>query len=479
MNRVVSFYIIRGWLNSALSYLKSEVSPERYSLIRRGNMLITTGSLIAIIETLTAIYIGLHKVPIKQSIYFSLLVLFITAVLSLTPLVKKSVHVWYEWAGFAVYAVIFVTAFSVWEYRLGELRLLAVINAITTITILLFYINLLQAFIISSSILVCYYNVAIYSIKVAGQPGTVEKEIFLCFSLVPAFILITFIAYYMDRKRNELLKVSSELEKLNNILAKANIEIQQSQVLTDIEMKLAGEIQDSIFTGKIPDITGWDLAFKTVTSGAVSGDFYDFYTEKNSLKGISLFDVSGHGVAPGLITILVRPMLFKYFNINKNERLGKVIESANVEILGELDEVNPYITGIVLRINGDEIEYINAGHPDLLYLKARRNTVHIIKDSSDRFKGAPIGIASQDDHYRVLNFEIKPGDFLIFFSDGLTGSRNDSGEPFGTNRLIEAIKSSNSVNAAGKLDDIMNSLNSFTGRMQQPDDITLFVAGKT
>jgi serine phosphatase RsbU (regulator of sigma subunit) len=55
---------------------------------------------------------------------------------------------------------------------------------------------------------------------------------------------------------------------------------------------------------KPPVVSGWDIAFTSRPKSGVSGDFYDFYTNGDKLEGLSLFDVSGHGVAPALITIL-------------------------------------------------------------------------------------------------------------------------------------------------------------------------------
>jgi sigma-B regulation protein RsbU (phosphoserine phosphatase) len=51
----------------------------------------------------------------------------------------------------------------------------------------------------------------------------------------------------------------------------------------------------------------------------ISGDLYDFYLDDDTLSGISLFDVSGHGIASGLITMLAKSILFRTYNSNMDQ----------------------------------------------------------------------------------------------------------------------------------------------------------------
>jgi len=328
------------------------------------------------------------------------------------------------------------------------------------------------------SAFICYYFVIWHSIKIAGQPGSLQKETFLAVCLLPPFFFIALAAHYMQKKRDDIQKVKSDLEKLNFNLSEANDKLIKEQQLTEIEMDLAGEIQRAIFPGRLPDDFDWDIAFMTKPYGTVSGDFYDFYYKDNILQGISLFDVSGHGVAPALITILAKPLIYSYFNQSGSSRLGSVLESANSKMMDEIDGVNLYITGLILRMNGREVEYANAGHPDLLHLKASSKTVETVTDTSFPFKGHPIGIMLPGREYSSIKFTVEHGDLLLFYSDGLTESRNNAGEQFGIKRLTDSILSSDWNSSAGLLEHIKESLNDFTGDVKAADDITIIVAGK-
>ncbi len=474
--------ILENWLSLKRpwnkAYLMSRISPERYASILRGNLLISAGSLIAVMETLISIYLGLHHVPYKQTLIISIIVFVTNAGFIATPYIIKNYLVLHELILFGIYLLFFLFAFSAWTYRLSGLRLLALINALTTITILLSYTSFIQSFMISTGILICYYSVTWYSIKIAGQPGSLLKETFFSFCLIPAFILISSAASYINKKRKDLEKVKNELQLLNNNLIEVNDKLLKEQMLSEIEMSLASEIQNAIFPGKAPAISDWDIAFRTKPYGAVSGDFYDFYSEDNFLKGISLFDVSGHGVAPALITILAKPVFYNQFNRCKLTKLGDALESANSVLQEELEAVNLYITGIMLRMNQSEVEYVNAGHPDLLHFKSKAKKVHVITDSLNSFKGHPVGINLSREKYKSLGFTVPSGDFLILYSDGLTESKNNDGEQFGLSRLSDAIESSDGITADSLLEHIMNTINDFTGDIKAGDDITIIVAGK-
>jgi len=458
--------------------LTSMVPSDRYALFMRGNILVFAGYTIATLETFIAIYFGLTDLSYKTTFYISISILCLTSLLTAITYFSKRLLIWQEWAIFGIYLITFLVAFTFWVFVLGNLRILGILNALTAVTIVLSYTSLIQSLLMSLPTLVCYYSVTWYSIKFAGQSGSFAREAFFTFCLFPAFLLISSAAYYMNKKSKDLRRAKYKLETLNTNLSEANEELRQEQMLTEIEMDLAGEIQQAIFPSKAPYLSDWDVAFVTKPYGAVSGDFYDFYSKNGSLCGLSLFDVSGHGVAPALITILAKPVLYNNFSRLESSSLGKVIEAANTELIDELSDVDLYITGLMLRMKGVDIEYVNAGHPDLLHFKSADGLVHTVPDSTSRFKGHPIGVSSSRQRYESFKFTVSSGDFIIIYSDGLTEARNYIGEPFGIGRLSEAVTLSKGAGAEIILQNIMNSFKNFTGSIKAGDDITVIVAAK-
>ena len=58
------------------------------------------------------------------------------------------------------------------------------------------------------------------------------------------------------------------------------------------------------------------------------------------------------------------------------------------------------------RMNGPDVEYVNAGHPDLLHYRMEEKDVISIKDTYGTFKGHPIGISASGQKYTSLDFTV-------------------------------------------------------------------------
>lgn len=459
-------------------YLTSKTPPERYALFLRGSLMVIVGYLIVAAETFLAIYLELTDMTYEKIIYLTLSIISLNALLTLMVYFRKNLIVWQEWSILGIYLISFLAVFTIWTYLLGALRILGLLNALTAIIIVLSFTNIIQSLLMTSLTLFCYFAAAWFSIIITGHGGMPAKEIFISLCLLPCCLLISSAAFYMNKKSRYLRKIKSELKKLNISLTAVNEKLVKEQMMTEIELDLASKIQLAIFPSKTPYLSDWDIAFMAKPFNAVSGDFYDFYCNGDSLHGIALFDVSGHGVAPALITILAKPVIYHHFMRLESSKLGVVMESAEEDIIDELEKVNLYITGLLLRMNGRDVEYVNAGHPDLLHFNSSEKKVCVVADSAGPFKGHPLGISISKEKYRSVRFTVQPGDFIILYSDGLTEGRNYLGKEFGVSGLSNVIQSFNGGNAAGLLDHILGSFNNFTEDLKADDDITIIIAGK-
>jgi serine phosphatase RsbU (regulator of sigma subunit) len=82
-----------------------------------------------------------------------------------------------------------------------------------------------------------------------------------------------------------------------------------------------------------------------------------------------------------------------------------------------------------------------------------------------------LGVRS-DTVYTQAAMDVRPGDRLVFFTDGIVEAQRDDGEQFGDERLVETIVSYRRESARGLLDAILDSVLVFTGGALQ-DDATL------
>jgi len=449
----------------------------RYNLFFRGQFLVLAAYTIAIIETLIAIRLDLTPITYKEALFLSTGLISFSILMIFAVYIKKEISRRLEWTLFTTYMIVYIIAYCFWVYKLQGLRELGLFTALMAVTFVLTYTSMLQSLLMSLITLAAHLSVIFYALEIKHQPGNIKMEFYLSFCLIPAMVLLSVAAYYVHKKRKEAYSVRVELEDMNTDLTEANIMLRFEQSRSKIEMELAHDIQRSIFPLTPPEDDAWDVAFLSVPSAGVSGDFYDFYITENRLKGISLFDVSGHGVASALITILAKPVFYRNFIKSHNESLDSVFEKSNRDLLAELGGVNAFITGIMLRLCGDRIEYINAGHPDLLLRNGADNSVIMIDEHDHKFKGHPIGLNSPCLSYKTHQFTAASGDVILMYSDCLLECRNESGEFYGDNRLFEVFTAAQAGTARGIMDYIVNDFYKFAGNNIH-DDLTLIVLRK-
>ncbi len=276
-------------------------------------------------------------------------------------------------------------------------------------------------------------------------------------------------------RTEELLKAMEGVEFANKNLTAANEELNETRKMAEIDMKMAVHVQKSIFP-KIPDnLSGWDIAASFMPMSMVSGDLYDFYIEDNQLKGMILLDVSGHGIASGLITMIAKSVFYRNFFMHRDLKLGQVVENANRELIGEIGNTDKYVTGVILRFEDDCIEYVNAGHPDIMFKKRDSKNVRVINPEDKNFKGSILGITDMNFPYKSLKLKTDSDDVIALFSDGILEASGADNSRFGIQRIAQAMTSSEEENADGILSRIMDDFLKFTGTPKLTDDLTVII----
>ncbi|HUW41422.1 MAG TPA: PP2C family protein-serine/threonine phosphatase [Rectinemataceae bacterium] len=261
---------------------------------------------------------------------------------------------------------------------------------------------------------------------------------------------------------------------LNARLSAANLRLQNAMDIAEKDMRMAVHVQQGFFPAKAPALDDWDIAFIARPVSGVSGDFYDFYVEDRALRGLVVGDVSGHGIASGLVTILARSVFWRNFNTLSSHSLGRVLEQINEELSAELSSVENYLTCALLRFEENVVEYVNAAHPELAYRRA--GTVKaslLVPRSVDDYKGPPLGREGIEAPYRAVKFPLGKGDSLLLYTDCLAEARNENGEHFGVEGLITAYGRAPEGKASDMLDYILDEWRYHIGTIQPVDDMTV------
>lgn len=282
----------------------------------------------------------------------------------------------------------------------------------------------------------------------------------------------------VEKRTEELLRAMEKVESMNLELTTANIELENARKIADLDMSMAAQVQKSIYPEAIPCTDEWDIALEFRPMSSVSGDLYDFYVDGDRLLGLSVLDVSGHGIASGLITMIARSVVHRNFFRWRETPLSTVINKVNREMTTEIQGSGKFLSGIILRFSGDIVEYVNAGHPDLVMKKSSSGRARIVQPRDEDFKGILLGIEAMELSCKSVKFKVEADDTLLLFTDCVIECPNDCGDSYGMDRIIESLSSVPAGSARVILNNVLEHFFQFTGSRNLPDDMTIIVAKK-
>lgn len=302
---------------------------------------------------------------------------------------------------------------------------------------------------------------------------------------------ITFIAivtrrYSRIRMQFEYLNenLEKEVQERTRELTVANEELEHAQYEAARDMEMAVHVQKSFYS-QIPDFKGWDIAVSFNPLSGVSGDLYDFYQIDGKLCGFGLFDVSGHGISSGLVTMLAKNAIFHAFRSTREMRLDKAGKVINDQIIHVKGDIENYLTGVMFRIDEkkpNKLEFVNAGAPHPVYVSGNGKKAEQLLPDENKPQYGMLGIRDMDIELQVIKKTLKVDDFLVLYTDGLTETENAEGEAYGKERLLELLSNRGLVKgstaqfvASGILQDVKN----FAGDGPLGDDVTIVVLKRT
>jgi sigma-B regulation protein RsbU (phosphoserine phosphatase) len=82
----------------------------------------------------------------------------------------------------------------------------------------------------------------------------------------------------------------------------------------------------------------------------------------------------------------------------------------------------------------------------------------------------------EDFPYKEATVDLRPGDVLVMFSDGITEAVNPAQELFGEARLAAVIEEHRTATARELIERIMGAVHAYAGPTPQTDDMTVVVA---
>jgi len=229
------------------------------------------------------------------------------------------------------------------------------------------------------------------------------------------------------------------------------------------ELRVARLIQQTLLPKALPDTPGYELAAHYQPAREVGGDFYDFLELDDGRLGLVVGDVTDKGVPAALVMATTRTLLRAV--AGRIDAPGEVLERVNDVLYPDIPP-NMFVTCLyaILDRETGRLHYANAGH-DLPYMKHEGGAKEL------RATGMPLGLMPGME-YEEKEVFLKPGESVLFYSDGLVEAHDPRREMFGFPRLQGFVGAH--PGGATLVDFLLSELGRFTGEgWEQEDDITL------
>jgi serine phosphatase RsbU (regulator of sigma subunit) len=233
------------------------------------------------------------------------------------------------------------------------------------------------------------------------------------------------------------------------------------------EIQLAAEVQRSILPRWIPTIPGFECAARMYPAKIVAGDYYGFIELSEGEIGLVIADVSGKGVAAGLlmpsIEIALRLDAPRFPTTN---HLLRRFNDVVCQITGGNRFISLFYGKLCPRLRS--LEYTNAGQNPPLLIRACQDPIPLDKG------GPVLGLLPGSD-YESDKIEFRRGDVLVLYTDGAVEAENPAGEEYSAQRLVMVVSSHLQQSPGELIETICASVTQFRQTTPLADDLTLLV----
>ena len=255
---------------------------------------------------------------------------------------------------------------------------------------------------------------------------------------------------------------------LGLFMSSSRLPVNQRQDLPDlVDLERAREVQMSYLPAEHPVTDRYEIYGYNQSSAVVGGDYFDYFSHKQSSIQCIVADGCGHGMAAALIMSTFRGLLQS--EVRQFDDLPTLFTRLNERLYGGTGLLK-YLTGVFVDYQEveHELHYFNAGHFDPLIVHADGTTAALSGG------GPPLGMFGEST-YQMMSSHVDPGDLLVLFTDGLVEMSNPKDEFFGEDGIRAVVCSGRDLPLRDLAAEMLSSAATFSEGRQPDDDLTLFL----
>ncbi|WP_368733006.1 PP2C family protein-serine/threonine phosphatase [Streptomyces alkaliphilus] len=221
------------------------------------------------------------------------------------------------------------------------------------------------------------------------------------------------------RRRLELLASTVALL----VVSKQNSSDAHARLVRAGEMNVAAEMQWHLMPARTYADYQVVLGAAVEPAYEVGGDAFD-YALSDDVLHLSIFDSMGHDTSAGVAANLAVAACRRFRR--RNDDLGEISVAVEKALIAEYGRER-YVTGILARLDlrTGLLQWVNRGHPTPLLLRGDRGVTHMRCPPAHPM-GTDLGLK-----ITLCHEQLRPGDRLVLYTDGITEARRTGGREFG------------------------------------------------
>jgi sigma-B regulation protein RsbU (phosphoserine phosphatase) len=246
--------------------------------------------------------------------------------------------------------------------------------------------------------------------------------------------------------------------------------VEEEKVRRDLAM--AAEVQTRLLPRHAPRSRAATFAAFTVPARTIGGDYHDFLDLGGGHIGIAVADVSGEGIAAALVMSVVQASL-RVISSQPDMSPSQLAAQMN-RFLYQSTGANHYATFFYAQVEdrGRRLRYVNAGHNPPVLVRSAHGATELIELPVG---GTVLGLFPEV-QFQEADVDLRAGDLLVAFTDGVTDALNTAGDEFGEARLKSVLRAAVGLSAGEVSTRLAATMRDWIGDAEQHDDVTVVVA---
>jgi len=240
------------------------------------------------------------------------------------------------------------------------------------------------------------------------------------------------------------------------------------EVSTEDERELAARVQKDLMPPGSPLIEGFDIAGVSIHAETTGGDYYDYLPMADDLLCISIGECSGRGLAPAMFMASLRAYLRVLASSTTD--ISDILSRVNTLITEDIGDEEFIVTLMLFQIDDRTrtLRYASAGHQ--AFFLDRDGNVDVLHST-----GMPLGLRDETVILEGEPRKIRTGEILLLASDGVQKMTSDSGEQFGTDRMLNLVKENRNLPSRIIASYLRKACTEFASSEFQHDDVTIVI----